>query len=326
MISAKRCRGPRLTPPAGKLASVLAMAGLVMAVGTGVQAQTVDCTIPSGPVARVICADPDLIELDLDMGDAFRELIRSVPRDMRPSILRTQRDWLIQRNSCLGLGDVGECLRAEMELRITDLSQRLAGSVGVDAPFARVGPTTEPTAEPQGPREAVEQTPLPDSFGPAGNQKVISGPVPPRIGGATPPARLPATPPAPPPPAAGDDETAPPESSAPLDDADAAAIAKFMSAGIWRAEIASGVRPGTIYMFHSNGLLLTADCVEAYRIGSWRVEGSGLRLEDGSGRKMTAEIVDRGSGYVRLKLTGARKNRVLDLVFRPARGPFACTS
>lgn len=332
-------------PSSGGFALVLVGAILVMAFAAGARGQTVDCAVPSGPVAQVICSDPDLVALDLDMGDAFRELIRSTPRIERPSVLRAQRDWLVQRNSCLGLGNVGECLRAEIELRITDLSQGLAGTVGAEPPAAGIEPSPAPAAEPQGPREALEQAPLAD---PATDEPSdpVSGPVPPRIGGATTPAGPPATPPGgqadrqdvardqteavkPPPlarPAAGGDETAPPDGPTPLDDADATAIAKFLSASIWRAEIASGIRPGTIYMFHSNGLLLTADCVEAYRIGSWRVEGTGLRLEDGSGRKMTAEIVDSGSGYIRLKMTERRDSRVLDLVFRPARGPFACTS
>lgn len=339
---------PSSRPSAGFVYVVIS-AFLTIGSASGTYAQTVDCAAPSGPVAQIICGDADLIALDLDIGDAFRDLIRSTPRANRPAVLRSQRDWLIQRNSCLGAGNVNQCLRAEIEYRLTDLSEGLATSVGADQPFGRAGPATEPAAVPQGPREIIDTVELPDSAGPAQNGDAPTAPtpspVPPRIGG-TPPLAVPPLVDAPTAdgasgegapgqagavrrpqilPRPGDAGTAPPVSPAPENDADAQEIAGFLSANIWRAEIASGIRPGTIYIFHANGQWLTADCVEAYRIGSWRIEGDGLRLEDGSGRELTAKIVDRGKGYVRLKFTERQGNRVLDLVFRPARGPFACT-
>lgn len=348
---------PRPAPAYGRRLALCLYAATVpiMALGlaAGANAQTVNCAAPLGPVAQTICGDPELVELDLDIGDAFRELIRTTPRAERRSVLRSQRDWLIERNGCLGEVNVRACLRAEFEYRLTDISQGLASSVAEDRPFGRAGQATEPAAEPQGPREIIDSVQLPEPpQSPPGNEDPAqppASPVPPRIGEATlpdappePAARSPEIapgdtqadqpgndrqpPPAPTPtPEVVEDQTPPPANPAPLDDADAQEIAKFLSSRVWRAEIASGVRPGTIYMFHANGLLLTADCVEAYRIGTWSIEGSGLRLKDGAGRNMAAEIVDRGNGYVRLKLTEARGNKVLDLVFRAARGPFACT-
>lgn len=308
------------------LASVLTFLG--PQTGT---AQTIDCNAPVGPVAQIICGDPLLTDLDLDMGDAFREMVRASPRSERPTVLRSQRDWLDQRSNCLGQIDISECIRRETEGRISDLSQGLAD------PSA---------AEPLGPREEVKQAPLPTITrgGQPPSDRVSSGSglLPPRLrdsaapkpGAETAPLTGPRLttqgtetanmPPLAQPPGQG--SVAPQEAPAPLNSADSQALAEFLSASVWRAEIASGIRPGTIFMFYSNGLLITADCVEAYRIGTWRIEGNGLRIEEGSGRSMTAEVLESGDGYVRLKLTERRENREFDIVFRTARGPFACTS
>jgi len=353
MILANRKRKPATAPTLGQRFALCVYASVlpVLAIGLAgpASSQTVDCAYPLGPVAQTICNDPELTELDLDIGDAFRELIRATPRAERPVELRSQRDWLIQRNTCLGEVDVRGCLRAEIEFRLTDLSQGLASSINADEPFGRALPATEPAAEPQGPRETIDSVELdpppgspPEAGDPSGTN---TGPLPPRVGGTTPPASPPGEDRTSPDIASGDtepgqpgvaqppvidDDPEPPKAlepaPAPLNDADAQEIAKFLSSRVWRAEIASGIRPGTIYMFHANGLLLTADCVEAYRIGSWQMEGAGLKLKDGAGRNLTAEIIDRGNSYVRLKLTENRSNKVLDLVFRPARSPFACTA
>lgn len=355
-------------------------------------AQVDACDRPSGPVGQIICDDPDLADLNLSMGDAFREHIRTSPRSQRREILRSQRDWLRVRNGCLTSNNRRECLRIEIESRITDLSQGLAGSVNTRRDFEQPGdtqlgfdddtgfegntefdtrvnpaplgnaqpPLADPfaaqgTTVPQGARDLVRQKTLPTIEGANSNDQPAGGapgsprslPLPPRVGGPQPqvgdivggprplqgvgtsgpaPAVPSTAPSAVKPSAPGASETATDAKATKDSGKPPEEIIEFLSGSVWRAEIASGIRPGTIFIFQANGILVTADCVEAYNIGKWRVESKGLRLEDGSKRDLFGEIIESGPGFVRLKLTPKGKTQSLDIVFRAARGPFACTS
>lgn len=283
-------------------------------------AQAIDCFNVEGPVADIICSDADLQALDEAMGDAFRQVVRSTPRSERPGLLRSQRDWIAERNNCLGAANVPECIRSWTERRISNLSEGLAGTAGTvpggaDPEIESRPLDTLPGSAPAPAAQRPLQQPLPSPTPQAGTlpQRTLPGTA------VTP---LPASPAAP--------GTAPPvattQAPPPVpDDPDAKRIAEYLSSSVWRAEIASGIRPGTIFLFFANGSLVTADCVAAYDIGSWRIEGSEVRLEDGRRKQSVAEIIEADRQFVRMTLTERGTGKEISLVLRPARGPFACS-
>lgn len=100
--------------------------------------------------------------------------------------------------------------------------------------------------------------------------------------------------------------------------------AGILTSTIWKAEIASGIRPGTIFVFHRDGALVTADCVESYKLGSWQIADDGnLVMKSGGGVDQNAEIVSIQNNFVRLQIAG--ENRGSALVLRPAIAPFSCS-
>ena len=84
-----------------------------LCISGSVSAASFDCNKASTPVERVICADPNLSNLDEQMKAIYTPLAKN----SRETVL-SQRDWLrYGRNTC---GDL-TCLTTQYQQRITEL-------------------------------------------------------------------------------------------------------------------------------------------------------------------------------------------------------------
>jgi uncharacterized protein YecT (DUF1311 family) len=121
-----------------------------------------DCQAVTNSIERAICADPDLSEWDLRMGQQYQLALRARKDIDSQSIAENQRAWLSQRNSrCVAVADtaVWACLLEMTKQRATALAQ-LATSAPITStpvpattvtpvvPQALNGSTPEPTARP----------------------------------------------------------------------------------------------------------------------------------------------------------------------------------
>ncbi|WP_249277490.1 lysozyme inhibitor LprI family protein [Pandoraea sp. PE-S2R-1] len=92
-----------------------------------------DCVRASSSVELLICADPGLAAMDVELGQMYRAALTSI---QDPSALkRSQLDWLSSRDAC---GNDLNCLRRKYGERIGQFN----GSIGA-APLTVVGPETE---------------------------------------------------------------------------------------------------------------------------------------------------------------------------------------
>ncbi|MHA1522828.1 MAG: hypothetical protein ACTSY1_00320 [Alphaproteobacteria bacterium] len=327
-------------------------------------AQSAECLNPRGLVQLTVCRDGALADLSQELRQSLRVVMRSIPRRARPQLLRDQRDWSLQRNRCARSQDIRECLRAAYEDRIADLGQALAGTVGGGQvpPAQRRYETVFPnrnivrapgdlTQPPQPGADAtfdatngiarrapVRQQPLPRLQNPpVGSQtnaesRVASPAV--AVPNPAPVARKVEPEEAGPPAIAqpqvpSDTQVAlaqPQEADAPdAPDGPSGDIAATLSAGVWRAEITSGIRPGTIYVFHRNGVLLTADCVQAYKLGSWKVAGNGeIVMAMRQGQALRGRVIKMRDRFVRMQIKKKSGAILRTLVLRPAVNPFDC--
>lgn len=117
-------------------ALLLLLPSLAMAAGF-------DCASAKSATERRICADPALIRLDREMGDAYRHVLKTAPE--AGAWKTDQRAWLVQRDGCKG--DDG-CLRSIYAERLTVLR---AG----DRPFRWSGRWWRVDADGNAPAELV---------------------------------------------------------------------------------------------------------------------------------------------------------------------------
>lgn len=331
----------------GMIAAVgLAVAGSWSLAVRSAAAQGAECLNPRGMVEQIVCQDAELSALSQELRQALRVVIRSIPRTQRPQMLRDQRDWTLSRNRCIRSQDVGECLRIVYEDRIGVLGARLAGSVGglerpprqrnlVDAgpvgrdltsPPDRLAPLPRPAPLPQpaplanagvAPIPPVDRRPLPQL---AARPADTLAPAAPAIAPPARPARIP--------PPAQVARVAPPDDGSGSGSLKPVTgkIADTLASGVWRAEITSGIRPGTIYVFQRNGVLLTADCVQAYRLGSWNVASDNkIVLTAPNGETRQGQIVKIRDRFVRIQIKKKSGAILRTLILRPAVNPFDCS-
>jgi hypothetical protein len=271
------------------------------------EAQTPDC-LETGPAASVVCRDPTLTGLADELNRWVRELVSLAAREARRALVREQRDWSLGLNDCLDSADPGACLAGAYETRISELEAGLPNG----AVFAEPG---------AGGDEIVESTPL-EPLEPAGEGEDTPG------ASSGEPEAAPADQDAD---SQADAEVAlgafrgePPQSGA--RSLEGTALDGILTTTVWKADIATGIRPGTIFIFTETGALVTADCVESYRLGSWSLsDDDKLVLDDGSGHKRSARIVSARDNFLRLQID-ASDERGGTLVLRPAIAPFSCKS
>jgi uncharacterized protein YecT (DUF1311 family) len=117
-----------------------------------------DCQAVSNSIERAICADPDLSEWDLRMGEQYQLALRARKDLDSQSLAENQRAWLSQRNSrCAAVADtaVWACLLEMTKQRASALAQ-LAAS----APIAST-PVPATTVTPVVPQALNSSTPEP---------------------------------------------------------------------------------------------------------------------------------------------------------------------
>jgi len=82
---------------------------------SGAQAASFDCTQATSPVEKTICANPQLEQLDSQLGQAYVQARKSCPNQ---DIQNTQRHWLRdRRNRCSD----ASCLIAAYQARLAEL-------------------------------------------------------------------------------------------------------------------------------------------------------------------------------------------------------------
>lgn len=307
-------RTPSRRDPFGPefLAVALAAGAMIFAfAGRGAVAQQFDCEV-IGPAAPVVCSNPELMELARETQTAFREVVRTASREERPALMRDQRDWSYSLDRCLdGAGEL--CLRQAYEDRISALVGQIGGRIDDRLTVAAPEPVEEHELPPPSDARTSIVGERRDSGAPGEPDAVRDEPA---TVDQAPDSRTPD---------GGDGSVR----TAAVNDASESGsqVPRILTGTVWKAEIASGIRPGTIYVFNADGGLVTADCVESYRIGTWALNPDGkLILTEGNDEARTAEIVGIRERFVRLQLadSGSESGRARSLVLRPAEAPFSC--
>jgi uncharacterized protein len=106
-----------------KTASVALM--LVIFQSSALAGPSFDCARHTGLTERVICANPELGDLDGEMSKHYFDLINGdVSADTKQWAKVSQRDWLRERNRC---GANIACLQNVYQRRVNELSGTLYG-------------------------------------------------------------------------------------------------------------------------------------------------------------------------------------------------------
>lgn len=266
----------------------------------------------TGPAAAVVCRDPTLSSLSRQLSETLKQLIGETARQERRALIREQRDWAYTQRDCLLRTDAANCLVDTYESRISTLSARLPSDV---AGFGQAGNGFGEPGTGLGREETVESSSLPPLGADGGAGAEDTGEA---GASATETAALPAE---------ASESTAPRALAAsPGGSGDGDGVGAILTGTVWKADIATGVRPGTIFVFQKDGALVTADCVDSYKLGSWSLSGDAeITLDDGAGSTRNAEVVSAQNAFVRLRMAGS-DNRGSELVLRPALAPFSCKS
>lgn len=111
--------------------TALGLTEVVICFLAPVQAQSFDCGKASTPVARLICTDTTLAELDLSLASELRSAIAAYP-ERRTELISEERRWLVDRDDrcVVKTGDATEvmpkCVDAQYRQRIADLKAFVA--------------------------------------------------------------------------------------------------------------------------------------------------------------------------------------------------------
>jgi uncharacterized protein YecT (DUF1311 family) len=89
-----------------------------------------DCLIDTDPAARLICATPELAALDSELAKVYVALKTSLAGNDEEQILRNaEREWLRQRDGCVGDPAPVSCMQEKYRLRIRELRAQSAAHV-----------------------------------------------------------------------------------------------------------------------------------------------------------------------------------------------------
>ncbi len=82
-----------------------------------------------GSIDKVICASPELSQLDRDMDEEYMRAMAETPRAVWPDIIAEQREFIRSRNQCMGgKGKRHHCIAFAYESRIQRLADWIDGS------------------------------------------------------------------------------------------------------------------------------------------------------------------------------------------------------
>lgn len=106
-----------------------------------------DCATSKGVDERAICADVGLAARDRILSQLYYQVAEALPAERRVQLRNEQRGWLSQRRTCVGVGNVSDCIARAYDTRVAEL-QRMAG-VPADASLASLQrSTTEGSSAP----------------------------------------------------------------------------------------------------------------------------------------------------------------------------------
>jgi uncharacterized protein len=97
------------------LAALLVCAGVFSSHSA--EAAAVDCDKDTGETAKLVCADSELIELDVILANLYESAVRGMRGQDRKSLQANQREWFERRDKCIGQ-DAGQCLAERYNERI----------------------------------------------------------------------------------------------------------------------------------------------------------------------------------------------------------------
>lgn len=97
----------------------VAQAGGPSSADAGVK-PSFDCVKATRPAEKMVCASPELSQLDAELQEAYAGALAHVERESRTSLIKEQRDWIAYvRNACRDK----ECLRSVYRSRISLLHE-----------------------------------------------------------------------------------------------------------------------------------------------------------------------------------------------------------
>ena len=105
-----------------------------LAEDSGPVSPSFDCAKAEGEVEKIICADPELMNLDNMMANVYKEAAQKAVNEHPPVLKAEQRGWIKGRNDCWKSDDKKKCVGDSYKLRIADLQARYRLVPG-DGPF-----------------------------------------------------------------------------------------------------------------------------------------------------------------------------------------------
>ena len=123
---------------------VAAWAG-VLASGVA-SAQGIDCSKARSATERAICASPDLVALDRQVGAAYADALAQRP-EQAATLRGEQLGWLRSRDAACTVpaGQIGRCLSGQMTARLAQLAPPSVASAPPPAPAAAVREAAVPS-------------------------------------------------------------------------------------------------------------------------------------------------------------------------------------
>ena len=103
--------------------SLIVAAGVCLVASSGAFAQGIDCKAARSPVERAICASPQLVALDRQLGTAYAGAVAGQPD--RAAALRTEQlAWLRARDAACNLpaARLPRCIADQMTARLAQLA------------------------------------------------------------------------------------------------------------------------------------------------------------------------------------------------------------
>jgi uncharacterized protein len=130
-----------------------------------------DCATSKGADERAICADVGLAARDRILSQLYYRIADAAPAERRVQLRNEQRGWLAQRRTCIGVGNVADCIARAYDTRVAEL-QRMADvpaepalaslqrstSEGSSAPPMSTQPMSAPSFDCQGKLGPIEKT------------------------------------------------------------------------------------------------------------------------------------------------------------------------
>ena len=92
-----------------------------------------DCAkVEAGSIEAMICADQELIRLDRQLAQTYREAGNKAVNEHPPVLRAEQRGWVKGRNDCWKSADTRQCVADSYRLRIAELQARyrLVAAIG----------------------------------------------------------------------------------------------------------------------------------------------------------------------------------------------------